>query len=168
MSTTAITKINQIYIRNFVFGVEDSLVSTVGLLSGVAVAGVESGTIILTGFVLICVEAFSMGVGSYLSEDTVDEAMRDKVSESKSLKGALVMFVSYLISGFVPLFPYLLSNSSRTIASSVVLTLIALLALGVLSAKLFNISLIKSSLRMLILGGSAIAIGVLVGRFVAI
>jgi VIT1/CCC1 family predicted Fe2+/Mn2+ transporter len=51
-----------IYLRNFIFGVEDSLVSTVGLLSGVAVAGVASRTILLTGVVLIFVEAFSMAV----------------------------------------------------------------------------------------------------------
>ncbi len=168
MTTSAKTKINQIYIRNFVFGVEDSLVSTVGLLSGVAAAGVESRTIILIGLTLICVESFSMGVGSYLSEYEVDEAMHDKDSENKSVKGAIVMFVSYLISGFVPLSPYLFGTGPATIIISVILTLIALLALGVLSAKMFKNSLIKSSLRMIILGGSAIAIGVIVGRFVSI
>ena len=54
-----------LYLRNFIFGVEDSLVSTVGLLSGVAVANVDQATIFLTGMVLIFVEAFSMGVGSF-------------------------------------------------------------------------------------------------------
>ncbi len=63
----------KVYLRNFVFGVEDSLVSTVGLLSGVAAAGVETKTIVLTGVVLIIVEALSMAVGSYLSEYSVEE-----------------------------------------------------------------------------------------------
>jgi len=62
-----------VYVRNFVFGVEDSLVSTVGLLSGIASAGASTATIFLTGTVLIFVEAFSMAVGSYLSEESVEE-----------------------------------------------------------------------------------------------
>src|SRR3989338_4103836 len=46
-----------VYIRNLIFGVEDSLVSTVDLLSGVAAAGVPRSVIFLTGVVLIFVEA---------------------------------------------------------------------------------------------------------------
>ena len=61
------------YIRNFVFGVEDSLVSTVGLLSGVAIAGVEQKYIFITGLILIFVEAFSMAVGSFLSEESAEK-----------------------------------------------------------------------------------------------
>ena len=37
-----------LYAKNFIFGVEDSLVSTVGLLSGIAIAGVPRGTIFLS------------------------------------------------------------------------------------------------------------------------
>jgi hypothetical protein len=44
------------YLRNFIFGVEDSLVSTVGLLAGVAAGGVSSAAILTTGLVLIVVE----------------------------------------------------------------------------------------------------------------
>ena len=51
--------VKALYIRNFVFGVEDSLASTVGLLSGIATAGVNASTIVVTGAVLIFVEAFS-------------------------------------------------------------------------------------------------------------
>ena len=54
------------YFSSFIFGVEDSLVSTVGLLSGVAVAGVTRTDIFITGIILIFVEAFSMGVGNFL------------------------------------------------------------------------------------------------------
>ena len=57
---------NTSYYRNFVFGVEDSLVSTVGLLSGISIAGVTNKTIIMTGVILIFVEAVSMGAGSFL------------------------------------------------------------------------------------------------------
>src|SRR5262245_46938731 len=61
------------YFRNFVFGVEDSLVSTVGLLSGVAIAGLAREEIFLTGVILIFVEAVSMAAGSFLSESSAEE-----------------------------------------------------------------------------------------------
>ena len=81
-------------IRNFTFGVEDSLVSTVGLLAGIALAGVGRETIVVTGLVLIFVEAFSMGVGSLLSEQSVEEYESSKeVSLAKPGIAALVMLV---------------------------------------------------------------------------
>lgn len=160
--------IKTIYIRNIVFGVEDSLVSTVGFLSGIAVAGVPQSTMILTGIVLIFVEAFSMGVGSFLSEDTVEEVAQDKKAMAHSRLSGMVMFVSYFIAGFIPLLPYMVSNESGSgpFVASVLLSLIALAILGAASARALHISIVKFMLRMIILGGSAIAIGVLIGRLV--
>ena len=66
-----------LFVRNFIFGAEDSLVSTVGLLAGVASAGIPRKDIIISGVVLIFVEAFSMGVGSFLSERTTEESQID-------------------------------------------------------------------------------------------
>ena len=54
-----------IFVRNFIFGVEDSLVSTLGFLAGIAVAGIATRELVTSGIVLILVEAFSMGVGSF-------------------------------------------------------------------------------------------------------
>ena len=90
---------NASYYRNFVFGVEDSLVSTVGLLSGITIAGVTKESLLVTGVVLIFVEAVSMGAGSFLSESSAEiyESHRD-VPTRRSYLDALIMFVSYLVS----------------------------------------------------------------------
>lgn len=86
-----------LYVRNFVFGVEDSLVSTVGLLSGVAMAGVARQTIFLTGVILIFVEAFSMVVGSFFSELSAEEyEKRGYVPIHKSVAGSIIMFLFLL------------------------------------------------------------------------
>src|SRR3989338_10789579 len=92
------------YARNFVFGVEDSLVSTVGLLSGIAIANVPRPTIFLTGVVLIFVEAFSMAVGSFLSEYSAEEYVhRNVVSIRGSVLDGIVMLFAYFVAGFIPL-----------------------------------------------------------------
>ncbi len=156
--------LSRLYMRNFIFGFEDGVVSTVGLLSGVVVGGIAQSSLLLTGIILIAVEAFSMGVGSFLSEDTVEEAQQDKQAFRSSLIGGLVMFFSYMVAGIIPLAPYFFSYTANTVAISIVLSFIALLALGVISSRYFGMSVLKYGLRMLVVGGAAIAVGVVIGR----
>lgn len=151
-------------IRNFVFGVEDSLVSTVGLLAGIAFANVEAKTIVLTGAVLIFVEAFSMGIGSLLSEQSVEQYEENKeVSLSKPAAAAAVMFFSYVIAGFIPLAPYIL-QLNNAVWWSIGLTLVSLFLLGVFNARMFRVKAFKDGFITLIMGGSAIAVGIIVGQ----
>lgn len=153
------------YLRNFVFGTEDSLVSTVGLLSGIAIAGMVSREIVMTGAILIFVEAFSMAVGSFLSEYSAEEYLyQDGASSRRSLADGAIMFFSYLIAGVVPLFPYILWNPESAVFISVFVSLLALFALGAVSARISGVGLWKIGLRMLVIGGIAIAVGVLVGK----
>lgn len=152
-------------IRNFTFGVEDSLVSTVGLLAGIAVADVGRSTIVVTGLVLIFVEAFSMAVGSLLSEQSVEEyEMHKEVSLTKPLFASVVMFVSYVVAGMIPLGPFFFSASRQAVWSSIILTLISLFLLGVFNAKMFRVRVWKDGLQTLIMGGVAILVGVVVGQ----
>ncbi len=153
-----------LYIRNFIFGAEDSLVSTVGLLAGVVTAGMAQKEVIVTGVVLICIEAFSMSVGSFLSERTTEESLSNyKPQDSSTLFASVIMFVSYLVCGMIPLLPYLFLPVDQAFAWSIAVSLIALFVLGYISAKILKTNITKSSLRMLIIGGLAIGLGVIVG-----
>ncbi|MEK7556605.1 MAG: VIT1/CCC1 transporter family protein, partial [Patescibacteria group bacterium] len=144
------------YLRTAVFGVEDSLVSTVGLLSGIAVAGVPRSAILVTGFVLIFVEAFSMAVGSWLSENAAQEyENRRDVPLRRSFDEGVVMFVSYFIFGFVPLAPYLMLEVSDAFPVSVAVSLVALFALGAASGRISHAGIARNGLRMLLVGGLA-------------
>ena len=153
-----------LYIRNFIFGAEDSLVSTVGLLSGIASAGMAEREIIVSGIILIFVEAFSMSVGSFLSERTTEESLPDyKPKESNSFWAAVIMFLSYFVCGLVPLFPYLILPVKTAFSWSIIASLIALFALGLVSAKILKTKTLKSALRMIFIGGLAVGLGVAVG-----
>lgn len=154
--------------RNFIFGVEDSLVSTVGLLSGVAIADASRSTLFLTGLVLIFVEAFSMAAGSFLSERSAAQfEQKQIVSARHSVIPGLVMFISYFVSGFVPLAPYLLLSTRVAFPVSIICSLTALFVLGVISGKLSKTGLMRNGLGMLFVGGLAIGIGVAVGSLVS-
>ena len=70
-------------IREVVFGVEDGIVSTVGALTGIAIAINDQSIVIISGLVIIAVESISMGVGSYLSGKSVKETEERKAHEEK-------------------------------------------------------------------------------------
>ncbi len=158
-----------LYFRNFIFGVEDSLVSTVGLLSGVAIAGVPQATIVLTGMVLVLVEAFSMAAGSFLSEASAQEyAHSDEVRGAHPVVAGVVMFASYFVAGFVPLAPYLWFPAAAALQLSVVYSLAALFLLGALSGALSRTKIMRTALRMVVIGGIAIAAGVGAGLYLPV
>lgn len=158
-----------VYVRNFIFGVEDSLVSTVGLLSGVAVANVPSSTIILSGLVLIFVEALSMGAGSLLSEKTANEYEGGSTKDyKKPATGAAIMFLSYFVAGFIPLAPYIILDVQTAFVVAILLSLLSLFVLGIVSGKLFKIHTVGHGLEMLVIGGLAVAAGIVVGKLVKV
>lgn len=75
-------------LRELVFGLEDGLVSTLGVITGVATGTGNRLLVILTGLVVIFVEALSMGAGSYLSNksesELEDKMLREELHEIRT------------------------------------------------------------------------------------
>lgn len=154
------------YIRNFIFGAEDSLVSTAGLVSGIAIADISKSSILTAGSVLIIVEAFSMAAGSLLSEHSAEEyENHTEVSLLYPIKGALIMFFAYFIFGFIPLLPYLFLEIKYSFWVSIFISLLSLFALGGISSKVFGTKVLRHGFEMLLIGGAAIIIGIVAGIF---
>lgn len=154
-------------LRSFVFGVEDSLVSTVGLVSGIAIVGSSRPAILITGITLIFVEAFSMAVGELVSDNAVREVRTgSETSLLLSLKQSLVMFFSYIFSGFVVLVPYLFLQPLSALPLSISISIVCLFSLGAFGAHLARISILKNGFTMTIIGGAAILIGMGAGTLV--
>jgi vacuolar iron transporter family protein len=68
-------------IREFVFGIQDGLISTVGLLAGIQGATQSKAVVIITGLTAMFSGAISMAAGSYLSstaqKDIFDKELRE-------------------------------------------------------------------------------------------
>ncbi len=71
-------------IREVVFGLEDSFVSTMGAVSGVAVGSGDIHAVLLAGIVLVAVEALSMSAGSYLSSKAATELYQERADQDAS------------------------------------------------------------------------------------
>lgn len=155
-------KINQDYLRSIVFGLQDGLVSTTGVVVGVSVAVADKRFILLSAFITIAVEALSMASGQYLSEKSVHDLPTSRHHDNLFL-GSIFMFISYLVGGIVPIIPILLGFSASNPLISIYFSFVGLFILGFAKARLFGGQILRSSLEMLLVGGLSVIIGVTIG-----
>ena len=164
--STKKSALNSLYVRNIIFGVEDSLVSTVGLLAGIATNVTSVRTILMTGVIYIFVEGYSMAAGSYLSEHSAQEYETGaRVKNKEPLLGGIVMFVSFIVAGIIPLAPYLLFPEGSALAVSVIASLVFLGILGYVHGKISKVARFPNMVRMIVVGGIAIVLGIAIGKF---
>lgn len=159
-------KTSALYLRTVIFGINDSLVSTVGFLAGISVAGVPRATIVLTGVIYALVEAFSMAMGDFLSEESAEEYMsRANVDDRSPIIAAVLMFLSSVLAALIPLAPYLIFTGSAALLVSALASITGLFIVGALSARFSRLPVVWRGARMALLGGAAIVLGVVVGAF---
>lgn len=72
-------------IREFVFGIQDGLISTVGLLAGVQGATENNVVVIITGLTSMFAGAVSMATGSYLSSNAEKQIFDKELREAEQL-----------------------------------------------------------------------------------
>ena len=72
-------------IREFVFGIQDGLISTVGLLAGVQGATENNVVVIVTGFTAMFSGAISMAAGSYLSSLAQKDIFDKEIADAERL-----------------------------------------------------------------------------------
>lgn len=66
-------------IREVIFGMQDGVLTTLGIVTGVGAAQPERATILLTGIVSLIVGALSMSVGEYLGGKSEREVVRNAI-----------------------------------------------------------------------------------------
>ncbi len=70
-------------LRDFVFGMEDGLVSNLGLVLGVYVGGGGTFAIVLAGLASMFAGAFSMSAGSYLAAKSQREVYEQEIASTR-------------------------------------------------------------------------------------
>jgi len=214
-------------LRAAVFGINDGLLSNLGLILGMAGANSNSHTIILAGVAGLLAGACSMGAGEYISVRSQREVFEYQIALEKQeleeypeeekeelsliyqarglsvddanklaklmidnpatglntlareelglnpedlvspVGAAVFSFISFSIGAFIPLLPFLFSNTSWNLLSCIGLTAITLFVIGCIISLFTNRPPILSGLRMLLLGvitgGLTFFIGKLIG-----
>jgi VIT1/CCC1 family predicted Fe2+/Mn2+ transporter len=83
-------------------------------------------------------------------------------------KSALTIALSYMVGGFIPLFPYMVFKTAHAaLAASTVVTLAALFLFGYLKGKFTGTPAVRSGLQTLAIGGLAAAAAFGLARLIA-
>jgi VIT1/CCC1 family predicted Fe2+/Mn2+ transporter len=70
-------------IREVVFGVQDGILTTLGIITGVGVAEGERSAVIISGFLALLAGSLSMGVGEYLGRKAEREVVAATIEMEK-------------------------------------------------------------------------------------
>jgi len=104
--------VHEDYIRSLMFGLQDGIVSTTGVVVGISIGVNNKAIVILAAFVAVMVEATSMAAGQYSSEKAVHQMDNEGKHTDSLITGALIMFGAYLIGGMFPIFPTLIFDQA--------------------------------------------------------
>ncbi len=95
-------------IREVIFGMQDGVLTTLGIVTGVGAAQPERLTILLTGIVALVVGTISMGVGEYLGSKSEREVVQNaiRLEQREMIENPEDEFreqvAYYLLKGFTP------------------------------------------------------------------
>lgn len=210
-------------IREFVFGIQDGLISTVGLVAGMQAAGSSRFIILMAGIASVLSGAFSMAAGAYLSSKAEKEIFDHEVAKetqfverepylaqegllqvlheegltreasyrivrllhqersvfidtfqekvlglgraevNNPVKGALVMALSFIVGGAVPVLPFLVLPLDLALLVAVLGACTVLFAVGMFKGRLAGQPLGRSGLEFLVIALVATGIGYGIG-----
>lgn len=156
------------YFRSVIFGLQDGLVSTTGVVVGISAGAPDRAIIILASFVAVSVEASSMAAGQYSSEKAVHQMDKSGKHRDSLIMGASLMFFSYLGAGLIPISPFLIFPPEVARVISISVALIGLFVIGYFKGKIVEHRALRSAVEMLIIGGLATIIGLVVGNFLKV
>ena len=142
-------------LRTIIFGIEDSFVSTTGVIVGLIAAGTSKETVLAAGLITIVVEATSMGAGEFISND--DNPRKGKVA----LKKGWLMLISYLLAGLWVMLP--LFFGIRNNIAIITFTFLSLFGLGLWRGYILKGSKLKYAAKTVAISGVACGFGIAVG-----
>lgn len=160
-------KIQKEYLQSAMFGFNDALVSTTGVIVGVAAGTGQKEVVILAGTVTILVEALSMGAGQYLSSRSAHQLDRTE-SFRRPLASGIIMLIAYFLAGLVPLLSVIIFPIEYAAYVAITASLTCLLVLGYAKGKIVGTSPIRSAIEVFVIGGIATIIGLVVGSLLSV
>jgi vacuolar iron transporter family protein len=161
-------KFHEDYIRSAFFGLQDGLVSTTGVVVGISAGVHDKSIVLLASIVAVSVEATSMAAGQYSSEKAVHQMDKTGRHTDNLLLGAFIMFIAYLGAGMIPILPVIILGPPVSSVFAVMMALMGLFTVGYVKGMMIKDKPLRNALELLIIGGTATAIGLIVGYFLKV
>ena len=92
----------------------------------------------------------------------------EKPAKDRAAKIASTIAISYLVGGFIPLFPYIIVSDSKTgFKISCIVTIMALIVFGYFKSKMTGQPLLKGTIKVAVTGIIAAAAAFLLAKAVS-
>jgi VIT1/CCC1 family predicted Fe2+/Mn2+ transporter len=158
------------WLRAGVLGANDGIVSTAGLVVGVAGATRSSSLIFTAGMAGLVAGAVSMALGEYVSVSTQRDTQRvlgiDGDDQSNPWQAAMSSAVSFTLGALIPLIAILLPPADFRVPVAFLSVLLALLLTGTLSAVLGGAGKQRAVVRVVAGGAVAMLVTYGIGQLV--
>ena len=122
------------YIGDVIYGANDGLITTFAVVAGVAGGALSPKAVLIVGTANLLADGLSMGIGNYLSirsHESARAAQDLPEEEAAPARHGAATFLAFAIAGALPLLPYAVDAPSQVrFYVSVVLTFVALFAIG--------------------------------------
>lgn len=160
--------------REIIFGLEDSLVSTLGVVVGIAAGTDRKYVVVLSALVVIVVESLSMAAGTYLSNKSEVELelasgkhgfLGRRHLVARSLFDSVFMGISYVVGGIISVLPFFFLPPLEAIIPAVILSAATLFTIGYIKGKMAQINPLRSGLEMSLVSLSAALVSYFIGIF---
>jgi vacuolar iron transporter family protein len=156
------------YLRSLMFGLQDGIVSTTGVVLGISTGVSSKAFIVLAALVAVTVEATSMAAGQYSSEKAVHQMDKTGKHKDSLILGAIIMFFAYLAGGMFSIVPTLLLNQPVAKYISIGSAFIGLFLIGYYKGKFVGLKPLRSAVELFIIGSIATIIGIIVGYYLKV
>lgn len=159
------------YVAEVIYGANDGIVTTFAVVAGVAGAALDPTIVVILGIANLLADGFSMGMSNFLSTRS-DIAYREAVGDGdvKPAKPpsctAAVTFLAFVVAGWTPLLPYLLSLQPL-FSLSMLATAVAFFVVGASRTFVTQRAWARSGLEMLGIGMLAAAVAYSTGAFLS-
>lgn len=160
--------IHEDYLRSLMFGLQDGIVSTTGVVIGISTGISDKPIIVLAALVAVMVEATSMAAGQYSSEKAVHQLDKTGKHTDSLLLGAAIMFFAYLLGGMFTIVPTLLFRQPEAKIIALMAAFIGLFLIGYLKGQLVEHKPLRSAIELFVIGSIATGIGIVVGHFLKV
>ncbi len=137
------------YLSEIIYGGVDGIITTFAIISGSMGANLALRVPIIIGIASLFADGFSMGVSSYLAEQT-------RFERKNPLVVGVITFLSFITVGMVPLVPYIF-NLTNAFGISAILMSISLFIVGFMKS-------MSHGFQTLVLGLGAAVISYYIGN----
>ena len=151
------------YLRSLMFGLQDGIVSTTGVVVGISTGVNNKEIIVLAALVAVTVEASSMAAGQYSSEKAVHQMNKTEKHTDNLYIGALIMFIAYLMGGSFSIVPIIAFDQPVARVIAIASAFVGLFIIGYIKGYLVEHRPLRSAIELFIIGSIATAVGIVVG-----